>query len=104
MTDIKGTIHEASRSVFEAFNLPVSTFNSGEVQIDDLFAFSYEHEETMATEGMRLPLDIQAIAQRLNPENDKSATRGKFDEEEESLCLLTSGAMQMTAVVHLKRS
>ena len=58
----------------------------------------------MATEGVKLPIDITTISKRLNPELDKTKTWAMQDEEEDSLCKLSSDGMHFFAFVFLKRS
>ena len=104
ITDFQGTIFEASKSVFETFNLPTWTFSSGEVQISEIFEYGHEDEEKMATEGVKLPIDITAVSKRLNPELDKTKTWAMQEEEEDSLYKLSSNGIHFFAFVFLKRS
>ena len=99
ITDFQGTIYEASRSVFETFSLPMSTFNSGEVQIDELFSISYDEEEQLTTLGKKIDIDIAAISMRLNPGGE-----GKTNlEEDETIHLFSSMGNRVTMYVFLIR-
>ena len=103
ITDYRGSIYEGSHSIFDIFRLPASALSSGEVQIDELFDFTYDDEERMSKEGMKFEFDIDAVSQRLNPEGDKLDVKNKMEEEEGPMCMFTSQGTRVAMMLFLIR-